>query len=134
VTINVLPNPSHLEAINPVAVGKTRAKQVYLFDQYRNENCRLGDKYMCIQIHGDAAFCGQGIVMETLGLSSLPHFGCGGSIHVIVNNQIGYTTPALNSRSSVYTSDIAKMINSPVIHVNGDFPEVWSHIPPTHIL
>ena len=124
VLVNVLPNPSHLEAINPVAVGKTRAKQVYLFDhETRNDNCRLGDKFMCIQIHGDAAFCGQGIVMETLGISNLPHFGCGGRVHVIVNNQIGYTTPALNSRSSVYTSDIAKMINSPVIHVNGDFPE-----------
>lgn len=78
---------------------------------------------MCIQIHGDSAFTGQGVVTETLGLSNLPHFTAGGSIHVIVNNQIGYTTPAMNARSTVYTSDVGKMINCPVIHVNADFPE-----------
>jgi probable 2-oxoglutarate dehydrogenase E1 component DHKTD1 len=84
----------------------------------------LGDKVMCIQLHGDAAFTGQGVVMETLGLSNLPHFTSGGSIHVVVNNQIGYTTPAMNSRSSIYASDVGKIISAPVIHVNGDFPQV----------
>ncbi|KAJ1975780.1 hypothetical protein H4R33_006584, partial [Dimargaris cristalligena] len=83
----------------------------------------LGDRVMCVQLHGDAAFTGQGVVMETLGLSNLPHFTSGGSIHIIVNNQIGYTTPALNARSTVYTSDVGKMVNAPVIHVNGDHPE-----------
>jgi probable 2-oxoglutarate dehydrogenase E1 component DHKTD1 len=87
-------------------------------------DCALGYRVMCIQLHGDAAFTGQGVVMETLGLSQLPHFTAGGSIHVVVNNQIGYTTPAMNSRSSIYASDVGKMINAPVIHVNGDYPEV----------
>jgi probable 2-oxoglutarate dehydrogenase E1 component DHKTD1 len=69
------------------------------------------------------AFTGQGIVTESLGLSNLPHFSSGGSVHVVVNNQLGYTTPAKNARSSLYSSDIGKMVNAPVVHVNGDFPE-----------
>jgi probable 2-oxoglutarate dehydrogenase E1 component DHKTD1 len=123
--ISMLHNPSHLEAVNPVALGKARAKQTWLLDnETEGPNCALGDRVMCIQLHGDAAFSGQGVVMETLGLSNLPHFSSGGSIHVVVNNQIGYTTQAMNSRSSIYASDVAKMINAPIIHVNGDFPEV----------
>ncbi|KAI9139185.1 thiamine diphosphate-binding protein [Paraphysoderma sedebokerense] len=121
--VSLIHNPSHLEAVNPVAMGKARAKQMYLFELNSETDCYLGDRVACIQLHGDAAFTGQGVVMEAFGLSNLPHFTCGGSIHVIVNNQIGYTTPAINARSSVYTSDIGKMINCPVIHVNGDHPE-----------
>lgn len=120
--VSMLHNPSHLEAANPVALGKARAKQMNLYETVQKD-CFLGDRVMCIQVHGDSAFTGQGVVTETLGLSNLPHYSAGGSVHVIVNNQIGYTTPAMNARSSIYTSDVGKMINSPVIHVNADFPE-----------
>ncbi|KAJ3272834.1 putative 2-oxoglutarate dehydrogenase E1 component DHKTD1, mitochondrial, partial [Blyttiomyces sp. JEL0837] len=125
VHVSLLHNPSHLEAVNPVAAGKARARQMYLYNLGGKEveDCYIGDRVMCVQLHGDSAFTGQGVVTETLGLSNLPHFTCGGSVHVIVNNQIGYTTPAMNARSTVYTSDVAKMINAPVIHVNGDHPE-----------
>ncbi|KAJ1896049.1 hypothetical protein LPJ81_004829, partial [Coemansia sp. IMI 209127] len=116
--VTMLHNPSHLEAVNPVVSGYGRAKQMYLYDNNTDPNCALGDKLIGIQIHGDAAFSGQGVVMETLGLSNLPHFSLGGTIHLIVNNQIGYTTPATNARSTMYTSDIAKLVNAPVIHVN----------------
>ncbi|KAG8904913.1 hypothetical protein FRB99_001011 [Tulasnella sp. 403] len=122
VKVSLLQNPSHLEAVNPVALGKTRAKQFALIRDSSPE-CALGDKVMCVQLHGDAAFTGQGVVMETLGLSNLPHFTTGGSVHIVVNNNIGYTTPASGSRSSFYCSDIGKMINAPVLHVNGDYPE-----------
>ncbi|KAJ2518389.1 hypothetical protein GGI11_002875 [Coemansia sp. RSA 2049] len=121
--VTMLHNPSHLEAVNPVVSGYGRAKQMYLYDNSTDPNCALGDKLIGIQIHGDAAFTGQGVVMETLGLSNLPHFSLGGTIHLIVNNQIGYTTPATNARSTMYTSDIAKLVDAPVIHVNGDYPE-----------
>ncbi|RUS19431.1 thiamine diphosphate-binding protein [Endogone sp. FLAS-F59071] len=87
------------------------------------KECELGDRVMCVQLHGDAAFTGQGVVMEALGLSNLPHYSSGGSLHIVVNNQLGYTIPAQNARSSAYASDIGKMINAPVVHVNGDFPE-----------
>ncbi|KAI8811662.1 thiamine diphosphate-binding protein [Cladochytrium replicatum] len=124
INVNMLHNPSHLEAINPVAVGKARARQMYLYDSgAAGPECQLGDRVLCVQLHGDAAFCGQGVVTETLGLSNLPHYTAGGSIHLIVNNQIGYTTPAMNSRSSLYSSDVGKMIGCPVIHVNADYPE-----------
>ncbi|RKO99059.1 hypothetical protein CXG81DRAFT_28146 [Caulochytrium protostelioides] len=124
VHVSLLHNPSHLEAVNPVAMGKARARQMALYEAGTEAaECTIGDRVMCVQLHGDSAFTGQGVVTETLGLSNLPHFTSGGSIHLIVNNQIGYTTPAMNSRSSAYTSDVAKMINSPVIHVNADFPE-----------
>ncbi|KAF9051710.1 dehydrogenase E1 and transketolase domain-containing protein 1 [Panaeolus papilionaceus] len=118
--VSLLPNPSHLEAVNPVAMGKTRAKQYSLL-KTSPDDCSLGDKVMCVQLHGDAAFTGQGVVMESLGLSNLPHFTSGGSVHLVVD--IGYTTPASNARSSLYCSDIGKMINAPVLHVNGDYPE-----------
>ncbi|KAI9173184.1 hypothetical protein H9P43_007315 [Blastocladiella emersonii ATCC 22665] len=122
--VSLLHNPSHLEAINPVAMGKTRARQMEsAATGAEGSDCYLGDRVMCVQMHGDAAFAGQGVVMETLGLSNLPHYTCGGSVHVIVNNQVGYTTPATNARSSTYASDVGKMINAPVIHVNGDHPE-----------
>ncbi|KAG1879848.1 thiamine diphosphate-binding protein [Suillus subluteus] len=125
IKVSLLPNPSHLEAVSPVALGKARAKQFRLLktlsDDKNNQDCMLGDKVMCVQLHGDASFTGQGVVMETLGLSGLPHFTSGGSVHIVVN--IGYTTPASSARSSFYCSDIAKMINCPVLHVNGDCPE-----------
>lgn len=114
-----------MKAVNPVVMGKARAKQMDLMPIATN--CQLGDRVLGVQIHGDAAFSGQGIVMESLGLSNLPHFSSGGSVHLIVNNQLGYTTPATNARSSFYTSDIGKMINAPIIHVNGDHPESVAH-------
>ncbi|KAI6039566.1 thiamine diphosphate-binding protein [Pisolithus marmoratus] len=126
IKVALLPNPSHLEAINPVALGKARAKQYTLLQALEKggkgaEGCMLGDKVMCVQLHGDASFTGQGVVMETLGLSNLPHYTSGGSVHIVVN--VGYTTPASSARSSLYCSDVAKMINCPVLHVNGDYPE-----------
>ncbi|KAI0070572.1 dehydrogenase E1 and transketolase domain-containing protein 1 [Panus rudis PR-1116 ss-1] len=122
VKVSLLPNPSHLEAINPVALGKTRAKQFSLLKTVENPSeCFPGDRVMCVQLHGDASFTGQGVVMEGLGLSNLPHYTVGGSVHIVVN--IGYTTPASSARSSLYCSDIGKMINAPVLHVNGDYPE-----------
>lgn len=86
VKVTMLPNPSHLEAVNPVAMGKARAKQTALMDIGDTSACSLGDKVMTVQLHGDSAFVGQGVVMETLGLSNLPHFTSGGSVHVVVNN------------------------------------------------
>ncbi|PFH44882.1 hypothetical protein AMATHDRAFT_165196 [Amanita thiersii Skay4041] len=118
--VSLLPNPSHLEAVNPVAMGKTRAKQYSLL-RTSPADCQLGDRVMCVQLHGDASFTGQGVIMEGLGLSNLPHFTSGGSVHIVVD--IGYTTPASNARSSLYCSDVGKMINAPVLHVNGDHPE-----------
>jgi len=122
--VTMLPNPSHLEAVNPVAVGKTRGRQLTkrVGAYSRDETDDFG-KVVCLQVHGDAAFCAQGIVMETLAMSSLPHFDIGGSIHFICNNQIGFTTPSPRANSSLHSSDIAKMIGCPIIHVNGYHPE-----------
>ncbi|KAM5543648.1 hypothetical protein V8D89_002899 [Ganoderma adspersum] len=126
VQVSLLPNPSHLEAINPVALGKTRAKQFALLKTLQSAGeteCMPGDRVMCVQLHGDASFTGQGVIMEGLGLSNLPHYTVGGSVHLVVKVSIGYTTPASSARSSLYCSDVAKMINAPVLHVNGDYPE-----------
>eukprot|EP01135_Chromosphaera_perkinsii_P001331 Nk52_evm58s164 gene=Nk52_evmTU58s164 len=125
VYVSMIPNPSHLEACNPVAVGKARAKQMLLMDHdYKDDlSCNIGDKVMCLQFHGDAAFSAQGIISETLQLSNLPHYSTGGSVHIIVNNQLGFTTAADRGRSSMYASDAGKIIDCPVIHVNGDYPE-----------
>ncbi|KAJ3117620.1 hypothetical protein HK100_000776 [Physocladia obscura] len=128
VHVSLLHNPSHLEAINPVVAGKARAKQFDLLKSIAAgansaPECDIGDRVLCVQLHGDSAFAGQGIVMETLALSNLPHYTCGGSIHLIVNNQIGYTTQAQNARSTIYSSDVGKIIDAPVIHVNADSPE-----------
>uniref|UniRef100_A0A8C4ILY8 2-oxoadipate dehydrogenase complex component E1 n=1 Tax=Dicentrarchus labrax TaxID=13489 RepID=A0A8C4ILY8_DICLA len=123
--VTMLPNPSHLEAINPVAQGKTRARQQLKKegDYSPEDNAQPGDRVVCLQVHGDGSFTGQGIVPETLTLSNLPHYRVGGSIHLIVNNQVGYTTPSERARSSLYCSDVGKMVNCAVIHVNGDDAE-----------
>jgi len=109
-------NPSHLEAVNPVVVGRVRAKQDIDSDSYRRQT-------MGLLLHGDAAFAGQGIVPETLALSDLDGYTTGGTLHIIVNNQIGFTTSPKNARKSPYPSDIAKGIHAPIFHVNGDDPE-----------
>jgi 2-oxoglutarate dehydrogenase E1 component len=109
-------NPSHLEFVNPVAVGRVRAKQDRSGDTER-------ERGMALLIHGEAAFSGEGVVQETLNLSQLAAFGIGGVLHVIVNNQVGFTTCPSEGRSSRYASDIAKMLQIPIFHVNGDDPE-----------
>ena len=107
---------SHLEAVNPVVLGQTRAKQFFHKDRERN-------KVIPILIHGDAAFAGQGVVAECFAMSGLPGHNTGGTIHIIVNNQIGFTTSPRFARSSPYPSDVAKMVEAPILHVNGDDPE-----------
>ena len=116
VGIILAPNPSHLEAVNPVVDGKARARQRFLDDTVNRK------KVIPVLIHGDAAFAGQGIVTEVLNLSQLPGYRTGGTIHVVVNNQIGFTTLPADARSSTYCTDVAKVIDAPVIHVNGDCP------------
>ena len=116
VHVSLTDNPSHLEAVNPVVLGQTRAKQYFHKDKERN-------KVIPILIHGDAAFAGQGVVAECFAMSGLPGHNTGGTIHIIVNNQIGFTTSPRFARSSPYPSDIAKMVEAPIIHVNGDDPE-----------
>lgn len=123
ITVSLLPNPSHLDAISPVVVGKARSKAMRAKEgPYGLEN-RGGSIVLPIQIHGDASFSGQGIIMETLSMSNTPNYTVNGSIHLIVNNQLGYTTPSHVGRSSTYCSDVMKMIDAPCIHVNGDKPE-----------
>ncbi|XP_026279929.2 2-oxoadipate dehydrogenase complex component E1 isoform X1 [Frankliniella occidentalis] len=123
--VTVLYNPSHLEAVNPVSMGKTRARQQSLGDgdYAAAEPRRWGDKVLNLQIHGDAALPGQGINQETLALSRLPHFEVGGSLHLVVNNQVGFTTPSERASSSRYGTDLARVVGAPVLHVNGTRPE-----------
>ncbi|XP_077997960.1 2-oxoadipate dehydrogenase complex component E1-like [Glandiceps talaboti] len=125
VHVTMIPNPSHLEANIPVVMGKARARQQSVKDgDYSDDpDARLGDKVLCLQIHGDAAFCAQGVISETFNTVYCPHFSVGGSMHLIVNNQLGFTTESQQGRSSLYCSDISKMISCPVLHVNGDYPE-----------
>ncbi|XP_054712034.1 2-oxoadipate dehydrogenase complex component E1-like isoform X2 [Uloborus diversus] len=124
VHVTLLPNPSHLEAVSPVVVGYARSRlQTLKVADYVNSAEQVQYPVLPIQVHGDASFTGQGVVMETLAMANVPHFSVGGSVHLVVNNQIGFTTPADKGRSSLYCSDLIKMISSPVIHVNGDYPE-----------
>jgi len=114
-------NPSHLGFVNPVALGRTRAKQ----DRYGDARHARG---MALLIHGDAAFAGEGITQETLNLSELHGYRTGGSVHVVVNNQIGFTTDPEEARSSVYATDVAKMLQIPIFHVNGEDPEAVAQV------
>ncbi|XP_034239296.1 2-oxoglutarate dehydrogenase, mitochondrial isoform X2 [Thrips palmi] len=121
IRLAVVANPSHLEAADPIVQGKTRAEQFYRGD---NE----GKKVMSILLHGDAAFCGQGVVFETFHLSDLPDYTTHGTIHIVVNNQIGFTTDPRHSRSSPYCTDVARVVNAPIFHVNADDPEAVMHV------
>ncbi len=120
VHISLTDNPSHLEAVNPVVLGQVRAKQFFHDDKKRK-------KVIPVLMHGDAAFAGQGIVAECFAMSGLPGHNIGGTIHVIVNNQIGFTTAPRFARSSPYPSDVAKTAQAPIFHVNGDDPEAVVH-------
>ncbi|WP_214409421.1 multifunctional oxoglutarate decarboxylase/oxoglutarate dehydrogenase thiamine pyrophosphate-binding subunit/dihydrolipoyllysine-residue succinyltransferase subunit [Sphaerisporangium fuscum] len=117
ITTSVVANPSHLEAVDPVLEGVVRAKQDLL------ERGEEGFTVLPVLVHGDAAFAGQGVVAETLHLSQLRGYRTGGTVHVVVNNQVGFTTSPASSRSSVYATDVARMIQAPIFHVNGDDPE-----------
>src|SRR2546427_12606150 len=114
-------NPSHLEFVNPVALGRMRAKQ----DRVGDSDRRRG---MVILIHGDAAFAGEGIVQETLNLSQLDAYTVGGTLHIVINNQIGFTTSPSQTKSSTYASDVAKMLQIPIFHVNGEDPEAVAQV------
>jgi 2-oxoglutarate dehydrogenase E1 component len=116
VHLSLSPNPSHLEAVDPVVEGRTRAKQELFHDTERSHG-------LPVLVHGDAAFAGQGLVAETLNLSQLAGYATGGTIHVIVNNQIGFTTAPADARSTPYCTDVAKMIQAPIFHVNGEDAE-----------
>ncbi len=120
VHISLTDNPSHLEAVNPVVLGQVRAKQFFHKDTERK-------KVIPVLMHGDAAFAGQGVVAECFAMSGLPGHNIGGTIHVIVNNQIGFTTAPRFARSSPYPSDVAKTAQAPILHVNGDDPEAVVH-------
>ncbi|HET6527706.1 MAG TPA: multifunctional oxoglutarate decarboxylase/oxoglutarate dehydrogenase thiamine pyrophosphate-binding subunit/dihydrolipoyllysine-residue succinyltransferase subunit, partial [Balneolaceae bacterium] len=121
IEMELMPNPSHLEAVNPVVEGATRATQDHLDDKKPRKNI------LPVLIHGDAAFAGQGVVAETLNMSQLDAYKTGGTVHIIINNQIGFTTLPEEGRSTEYASDLAKMILAPIFHVNGDYPEEAVH-------
>lgn len=114
------------KAANPVSMGKTRSKQQTKAEgAFSNiDNKAFGSKVLNVILHGDAAFAGQGINQECLNMAYVPHFEIGGTIHMIVNNQVGFTTPAERGRSTDYATDLAKTIQAPVFHVNGDNPEM----------
>jgi 2-oxoglutarate decarboxylase len=121
ITVELASNPSHLEAVDPVVEGMARAEQDSQHGQDRS-------KVLPVLLHGDAAFAGEGVVAETFGLSALPGFTTGGTVHIVINNQLGFTTAPSAGRSSEYATDIAKMVQAPIFHVNGDDPEacVWA--------
>uniref|UniRef100_A0A6Q2X5Q7 2-oxoglutarate dehydrogenase complex component E1 n=1 Tax=Esox lucius TaxID=8010 RepID=A0A6Q2X5Q7_ESOLU len=121
ITLSLMANPSHLEAVDPVVQGKTKAEQFYCGDTE-------GKRVMSILLHGDAAFAGQGVVYETFHLSNLPSYTTHGTIHVVVNNQIGFTTDPRMARSSSYPTDVAKVVNAPIFHVNADDPEAVMYV------
>jgi 2-oxoglutarate dehydrogenase E1 component len=119
--VSLTPNPSHLEAVDPVVEGRTRAKQFQHGDAERRQG-------VPVLVHGDAAFAGQGLVAETLNLSQLAGYTTGGTIHVVINNQIGFTTAPTDARSTAYCTDVAKMIQVPIFHVNGEDPEAAVYV------
>ncbi|CAJ0587449.1 unnamed protein product, partial [Mesorhabditis spiculigera] len=121
VKIAVVANPSHLEAVDPVVLGKVRAEAFYSGDH----NC---DRTMAIMLHGDAAFAGQGVVLETFNLDDLPSYTTQGCIHIVCNNQIGFTTDPRASRSSPYCTDVGRVVGCPIFHVNADDPEAVMHV------
>ncbi|KAG2217424.1 hypothetical protein INT45_013755 [Circinella minor] len=121
VHLSLVANPSHLEAVDPVVLGKTRALQYYSKDSKRQHS-------MAILMHGDAAFAGQGVVYETMGFHDLPYYRTGGTIHIVVNNQVGFTTDPRFGRSTPYCTDIAKSISAPVFHVNADDAEAVTFV------
>jgi 2-oxoglutarate dehydrogenase E1 component len=121
IKVSVMPNPSHLEAVNPVVEGVVRAKQTRIGDANRT-------RVLPVLLHGDAAFAGQGVVAETLNLSQLEGYHTGGTIHLIINNQIGFTTTPAEGRSTPYSTDVARMVQAPIFHVNGDDPEAAIHV------
>ncbi|WP_440982273.1 2-oxoglutarate dehydrogenase E1 component [Shinella sumterensis] len=129
VHLSLTANPSHLEIVNPVVMGKARAKQDQMATVFEGDIIPLREraKVMPLLLHGDAAFAGQGVVAEILGLSGLRGHRVAGTVHVIINNQIGFTTNPAFSRSSPYPSDVAKMIEAPIFHVNGDDPEAVTY-------
>lgn len=119
--LSLTANPSHLECVNPVVIGKVRAKQAQRGDTD-------GKMVMPMLLHGDAAFAGQGVVPESLMMSDLPGYRIGGTMHIVINNQIGFTTRPQFSRSGPYCTDVAKMVGAPIFHVNGDDPEAVVHV------
>ena len=128
VGISLASNPSHLEAVNPVVEGMVRAKQEARRHRVDNPDNDYLDSVIPILIHGDAAFAGQGVVAETLHLSQLPGYRTGGTIHIVINNHIGFTTGPADARSSTYATDSARMIQAPIFHVNGDDPEACMRV------
>ncbi|KAJ2794001.1 hypothetical protein H4R21_005674, partial [Coemansia helicoidea] len=123
VNIDIVYNACHLESGTPVGMGKSRAKDINIARASGNGAHMVGDHVLPISVHGDSGFAGQGIVAESLGMSGLAHFTNGGSVHIVLNNQVGYTTPASHTRTTRYASDIAKFAEVPIIHVNGESPE-----------
>jgi len=121
ISIELASNPSHLEAVDPVVEGMARAWQDSSYEQDRS-------KVLPLLLHGDAAFAGQGVVAETFGMSALPGFTTGGTVHLVINNQLGFTTAPSAGRSSVYATDIAKMVQAPIFHVNGDDPDACAWV------
>jgi len=121
IRLSVVANPSHLEAVDPVVQGKVKAEQFYRGDSE-------GKKVMSILLHGDAAFSGQGVVYETMHMSELPEYTTKGTVHIVANNQIGFTTDPRYSRSSPYCTDVGRVVNAPIFHVNADDPEAVHHV------
>ncbi len=130
IEVSMASNPSHLEAVSPVVEGIVRAKQDLVVRPSDGTNWEVRPDhfpYLALLVHGDAAFAGQGVVAETLNLSQLSGYRVGGAIHIVINNQVGFTTAPESARSSFYPTDIAKMIQAPIFHVNGDDPEACAH-------
>jgi multifunctional 2-oxoglutarate metabolism enzyme len=131
IDVSMASNPSHLEAVSPVVEGIVRAKQDLVIrpsDGTEQDAPVVDHPYLAVLIHGDAAFAGQGVVAETLNLSQLSGYHIGGTIHIVINNQVGFTTAPQSARSSFYPTDVAKMIQAPIFHVNGDDPEACARV------